>query len=188
MGKRGSGTNGESNVVSLVPGTGGDEGMNWDYWHIPARGPRGHSDRIQCRVAPQLLGQLQKAFQSGNYPYKSIGFMYRHALVRHLNWLREHPEYEDGVGSTINAIHAMIKTLREEDFMDEFRSLFEKLDDTVGRHRAQGEVDHARKLVMSIWGEVRGMEDDFWKGQYEGELQRRYRDLLSQGEGGGDDG
>lgn len=170
-------------VVNLVPSVGDkDQRTNWDYWHIPARGPRGHSSRIQVRVPPELLAQCQNAFNSGHYPYKSIGYMYRHALLRHLNWLRENPDYVDGVGSTINAINAMVKVLREEDFMDDFRGMFDKLEETVSRHRSRGEIDRARQVVMSIWGEVKAMEDEFWRLQYEGELVKRYGELLKQDE------
>jgi hypothetical protein len=114
--------------------------------------------------------------ESKHYPYRSIGYLYRHALLRHFHWLAEGDQ--DGTGSTIHTINAMVEIVREDEYMEDFRSLFDRLDDRVRDHRQRGNDDRARQLVLKVWAQMKQMGDDFWRREFEEELKRRYGNLL----------
>jgi hypothetical protein len=172
--------------VSLIPGgklEHDDECAHWDQWTIPARDSKGHHTRMYCKVPPALLGQVQMMIDSKKYPFKSVGYFYRWCFVLGLNTLRGLPEYEDGVGSTIHGIIAMNNIVREEDFMDDFRSLFDALEERVIAHQRRGNEDRAKQIVLKLWAEIKQLNDDFWRTEFENELRRRYGNLLAGDEG-----
>lgn len=181
----------KKNVVNLVPGsksrTETESDPSWDEWVIPASDDKGHHSRIYFKAPPSLLGQAQLIIDSKAYPYKSIGYMYRHALVRHYHYLREiaeDGEYRDGVGSTIHAIMAMVSVVRDDEYMEDFRSLFDKLEERKREHLSRGNQTRARQMIMRVWVEIKQMRDDFWRGEFEGELKRRFGELLKPREEG----
>jgi hypothetical protein len=174
--------------VSLIPGKKEDEDTgpeipDWDYWHIPARDDKGHYDIMHIKVPPALKALCQITVDSKKYPLKSIGYLYRRGLLRELKAIRELPEYEDGVGSTIHNILMMTEIVREDEYMEDFRSIFDKLDERVRDLTRRGSDDRARKLVIKMWAQIKQMNDDYWRTEFEKELRQRYGRML-QGEDG----
>lgn len=173
---------GGGNVVSLVPGSGkldGDEDRWRDEYHIPARDTNGHTDKIQFKVPPSLKALVYIIMESKVFPYPSIGYLFRDALVRHCNLLSLQPGGDVGVGSTIHAINAMIEIVREDEFMEDFRTIFDKLEERVNEHLRRRNDKRARGLVVKTWGKIKQMEDEFWRGEYEKELRKRFGDMLT---------
>jgi len=171
----------QKGVACLVPDDNQDDRVelpNWDEWHVPARDTQGHYSNMRLKVPRQLEAEAQKAVKSECYPYRSVGYLFRHALLKHLFWLQDHPEYRNGVGSTINAVNAMVRLIREDEYLEDFRLVFERLDNRVRDYENRGNRGRAKQLVIQIWAEIKKMEDDFWRGEYERELKRRFGNLL----------
>lgn len=167
--------------ISLIPGGKDDDTPNWDEWHVPGRDDKGHTERLQIRVPPQFIGLAHQILNTKCYPYRDIGYLYRHAFMRHFKWLREHPEYDDGVGSTINALNAMVEICREHEYIEDFRTIFDKLDEIVREHRkdgSKGSLSRAKQMILKVWAQIKQMTDEYWQEQFEGELKRRFGDLL----------
>jgi hypothetical protein len=169
----------KSNVVSLIPGIKPEHQENWDAWHVPARDDKGHYVNLQVKVPPAFKGQAASIIESKKYPYRSIGYLYRHAFMLLMNYLRQHP-LGDGVGSTVHTLNAMIEIVREDEYMEDFRTIFDRLDARVKEHKSRGNQDRARQLVMKVWAQIKQMNDDFWRDEYEAELNKRYGELLKQ--------
>jgi hypothetical protein len=179
-------------VVSLIPaGDGECQGIsaNWDRWNIPARDDKGHYARAWFKLPPQLLGLIQITMDSKKYPYKSIGSFYRDAVVEKLQTLRRLPDYEDGVGSTLHTLQAMFEIVRESDYMFEFLTMFDRLEEAEKQFRNRGErgMEQLRKMVLRVWGELKQMNDEFWRTEFELELKRRWGKILELDDAGSED-
>jgi len=166
--------------MSLVPGKGveGDYQPNWDEWCIPASDTKGHSMNPRFRMPEALYQMTHSILKSGYYPYKDVGYVVRHALLRHYFWLKNHPEYKDGVGSTIYNNLAMVETCREEEYMEDLRCTIERMDEIVRKHRMNGNTDRARKFIKKQWTHTMRMTDEFWREEYQKEFERRFGDLV----------
>ena len=168
--------------AKLLPGGKDDTGVNWDEWHIPAKDQQGHYVKWQIKMPERLLGLMQEAITRDVYPYRSIGYLARHALYRHMVWLRSHPDFEDGVGSTIHVVNAVIEIVRDDEYMEDYRTVFDRLEERVRDHMARGNDSRAQTMVVKVWSQIKQMHDDFWRGEYEKELKKRFGHLL-KGEG-----
>lgn len=170
-------------AARLIPDERDDDGLklpNWDEWHVPARDTQGHYINRRVKLPKQLDAELYRIVDSGIFPYKSVGYVWRHSLLRHVLHLSRHPEYAHAGGSTINAVLAMIKLIRDEEYMEDFRMIFPRLEERVRDYLSRDNRNHARQLVTQIWAEVAKMTDDFWRGEYELELKRRFGELLKE--------
>lgn len=169
--------------VTLLPG-GGQE--NWDDWHVPARGVRGFYANQQCKVPVPLRAALQQIADSKIFPYKSIGYIVRHALVRHVRWLRSHEKFNDPdgkIGSVVATMEAMNEIVRNEEYMEDFSAVFENLERQVKKHKERRNPDRARLIVTRAWAKIKQINDDFWRGEMEEEMKQRFGDLLKKGKG-----
>jgi hypothetical protein len=172
-------------VINLLPGDGTDDDdsgwlPNWDEWMVPARDAQGHYVKVQIKMPRQLMAEAHRVIDSGVTPFKSIGYLYRCALLGYLLKLREHPEYGQAVGSTIHAVNASVKIIRDDEYMENFRLVIDSLSERVRDYENRGCMDKARTLIMSVWAQMQQIEDVFWQNEYIGEMKRRFGRFLEQ--------
>jgi hypothetical protein len=171
--------------VCLIPGGRGDDDPwtpNWDQWTIPARDTQGHYVREQIKMPPQLSAEARKLVASGLTPYKSIGYLYRNSVLQHLLDLRHNPAWCNAEGSVIHAVNAMIKAIRDDEYMEDFRMIFDKLMERVRDHEGRDRTDKAKQLIIQMWDDIIKIEDPYWREEYEGELRRRFGRYLKKEE------
>ena len=72
----------------------------------------------------------------------------------------------------------MIEIVRDDEYSEDFRAVFDKLEERVRDHKNRGNIIKAKQLVTKVWHQVLQIDDEFWKEQYLGELERRFGDLI----------
>ena len=143
-----------------------------------AHDSKGHVERLQIRVPPQMLGMLQKAVVSKLWPYDNYQELVRHAVTRHLEWLyKEEPD----CGNLTTQIDMITKTLYDEEMHQIIQATYDKMKVVWARNRKiGGDQGAARnlKLAQEMWGLIKDIDDVFWRTLWEkkfrGELEEAF--------------
>lgn len=168
-----------SSKVSPIDGVGGympeiDDGYNPADFVIPASDHQGHSERVWCRIQPQHDRAISVIMKSGNFPFRTEGDFMRWAIVRAIavcNQLEPMPGF-------IGAADAITEILRQEAYLQELTSMFAKMETVINHHIATGANGEARKLLQTILGRIRAIEEPYWKRKCEDDLVKRFGHLL----------
>lgn len=169
-------------------------------FHVPATDELGHKERLYLRVMPRLASQLDILVGSKVFPYRSVGYLIRHAIIRHLDWLREISASCDTekVFTEIGQIDVIIKILQEQEEAERFLSVIDKAVTSVNSFIVQGHLNQARRFVLDILKTIDKMPEGYWKMKYHKAVMDRLwslvhhqpgADLTDQGKDGdrGDD-
>lgn len=143
-------------------------------FRIPASDTHGHSERMWFRVQPGHNRQIGITLQSRWFPYRSSGDLIRHAIHRHLQWL----ESLAPVASVTKQVDAILELVRDDEFNDDFKEVFNRMGERVGAYIAGGQIDRARSMVARIASMIEEMPDGTWKDQYRGEISQKFGYLL----------
>jgi len=144
-------------------------------FHVPASDGKGHSDRLFCRVQPQLARQMEIVLSSKSFPYKSRGDLVRHALMRHLAMLSELEPFP----CMLSQIEAINDILREEEFHAEFEDIYRRLSSQVSKLLEDPScTPQAKSLVSRIRAKIIAMPNSEWKTKYIRTLDSMFGHLL----------
>ena len=146
-----------------------------EQFRVPASDAQGHSERCWFRLQPGHDRQLDRILGSKLFPYRAKGDIIRHALARHLDWI----ETQEPVPSVTAQVDAILELVREEEFNEDFRTVFDRLGERVGSYVSVGQIDRARSLVSRVLSNIDLMPDNSWRDQYISELHSRFGYLLS---------
>lgn len=163
-----------------MPKTVGESGAHYDPsdFCIPAQDHQGHSERLWCRVQPLHDRQVDVILRSKNWPFRTKGDVIRWALVRGLKVLETMEPNVKGFMQQADAINDM---LRDEQYMQEFMGIFEKMSKVVNQHIAMGAPGEATRLVAQIRHKLDQMEGEpHWKKKCMEQLKERFGHLLNQ--------
>ena len=145
---------------------------------IPGSDHQGHSERIYCRVQPQHARGLSKILGAKKFPFRTVGDIQRWCVVRGikvLNRLEPMPGFM-GIADTINEV------LKQEIYLQEYTQMFNTMSSVIQAHIAAGAEGEARRLLTTVLGHIRKIEEAHWKQKAEAEVRARFGHLL---EGGG---
>lgn len=173
-----------------------DGGYNPADFVIPGSDHQGHSERIYCRVQPQHARAMNVIFKSKKFPFRTEGDLFRWGFVRALKVL----DRLDPMPGFLGMADAITEIMRQEQYQQEFVSMFAMMEKVMNSHIASGANKEARKLLTTILRQVRATEgEDHWKMKCEEEVVRRFghlmegkenrgRAALAGSRGGSDDG
>jgi hypothetical protein len=157
---------------------GWDPELDGDYnpadFIIPASDHQGHSERIFCRVQPQHERAMSVIMKSRRFPFRTTGDLIRWAVVRGvkvLNRMEPMPGFL-GMADAIN------ETLRQEMYIQEFMQMFGTMTGVIQTHIAAGAEGEARKLIATVLGHVRKIDEVYWRKKCEEEIGSRFGHLL----------
>lgn len=161
-----------------------DPDLDGDYnpadFIIPARDHQGHSERIYCRVQPQHARAMNVVYKSGKFPFRTEGDLFRWCVVRGLKVL----DRLDPSPGFLSAADAISEILRQEQYLQEFASMFTTMEKVISTHVASGADKEARRLLANVLRHVRGIEgEEHLKQKCEAEVMRRFGHLLEGGKG-----
>ncbi len=148
-----------------------------DGFVTPSQDTKGHSAKFWFRAPEGLEAQVGIIMAARRFPYKTASDLYRHALVRHLQWLST---LEPEMKSVMSQVQVVLNLMREEQFNLEYQGVFEEVSRTVSRYLAGGHEVEARRVVERCQSEFEAMPEGFWRDQYTGELSRRFGYLMQQ--------
>lgn len=142
---------------------------------VPASDSQGHSGRLTMRMAPGYLRELDLIMSARVFPYGSRGDIMRHALKRHLRFLRSMAPFP----SVQAQVFAIEEIVREEEFYQQFASIFDSLNSAVSRAISQGEAKRATSLVARVKSKINDMPEGPWRDKYQKELESRFGHIIS---------
>lgn len=151
-----------------------DDGYNPADFVIPASDHLGHSERIFCRVQPQIDRAIGVAVQSHKFPFRTNGDLIRWCVVRGLKVL----DRLDPMPGFLGAADAIAEILKQEVYQQEFTSMFAKMEGVVAAHVAAGAHGEARKLLTVILTKVRAIDEPYWAKKCEKDVLQRFGHLL----------
>lgn len=167
------GGSGRGTVVGLNAGGGGLSNENFN---VPANDEQGHGVRMWMRVPPSLAQQANNIVSSRNFPYRNVGELIRHALVRHMRWLNAISPVP--MSSLMAQTEAIIEVCTRDEFNARFAEVMRRVTEMINRYVVEGEVAEARKLLLSIERKIKGIPETYWRKRYLKELWRQHGDIL----------
>lgn len=151
-----------------------DGGYNPADFIIPGSDHQGHHERVFCRVQPQHERAIGLIFKSKKFPFRTEGDLIRWCVVRGikvLDRLDPHP-------GLLGAVDAISEILRNEQYLQEMSAMFAKMETVMAAHISAGATGEARRLLTVILGQIRAIEEPFWKKQCEENVMKRFGHLL----------
>jgi Arc/MetJ-type ribon-helix-helix transcriptional regulator len=158
----------------------GDNGKHpHQEFKIQAADEKGHTERVQIRMPPQMLSKMQKAVNSKIWPYENYQELARHAILQHLKWLeRDEPQ----VGNMSYQIDAMNVSMNEELEFQAMDQMYQKMQSVFKKNLALGgDIAHSRnlKLVSEIWRKICAIDDAYWRALWKDKFRKEYDTVLS---------
>lgn len=142
---------------------------------VPSSDDKGHSARLTFRAAPGYFREMELIMSSRMFPYGSKGDLIRHAMKKHFRWLKSLAPFPS-VQAQVFAIEEIIK---DEEFYQQFASIFDSLGTSVSRAISQGDISRAVSLVARVKARIDEMPDGPWKSKYKKELDIKFGHILS---------
>lgn len=143
-------------------------------FRVPASDSQGHNSKLYFRCQPGHAQQLETVVQSKKFPFRNIGEIIRHAIVRELVYL----ERLEPMKSITGQVDAIIEVMRDEEFASEFSKLFDRLGQRIAQHLGNGSEGEARRLVLIVQSKLSEMPEGYWKDRYQSEIETRYGHLV----------
>ena len=153
---------------------------NPEEFHVPAKDNKGHSERVYCSIIPGLARRMAEYLQSRQFPYRTKGDLFRHALQRHLDWLDSIADVP--IRTVSSQVGAIADVVNEDNHFKEFESTFSMVGDQIARHVANSDIQQAKSLVVRIKHQVELMPHGFWRDRYLRELQMRFHVWMPESE------
>lgn len=141
----------------------------------PASDEKGHNCKLQVRINPDWLHQIDVVIKSHKFPYVSRGELVRDALFRHFNWL---DKIHTPSGSVNQKIQSMADLLEESKTQQSFEKVLDELQERVAYYGRKGSRTEALKCVLKILGYIDDMPEGHWKDSFKREVRERYAGLI----------
>ena len=142
---------------------------------IPGQDNNGNSVRVWCRVIPLLERSMDILFASHKFPFKSKGDLMRWCIKMGVERLEE---MEPALGSVTAQVDAMLSVLRDEELHHSFLTLFNTMAGTVGMHIQAQALGEARRVISDMRRMMDRIDNDYWRGRYQKELEDKFGHLL----------
>ena len=143
---------------------------------IPSGDAQGHSVGLSFRLPKDWVAQINTILLSRKFPYKSLGYFMRHALLRHFNYLSK---LEYIPKSTIAQIRAMIELMEEDAKQQGFELAIEKLSERVSFYVGRQQYGRAAGFVLKFLEKTEEIEEDYWRDYIQTAIRQRFGNLLS---------
>lgn len=142
---------------------------------IPGQDQNGNSVREWCRVVPLLDRAMDILFASRKFPFKSKGDLMRWCIKVGVERLEE---MEPVQGSVLAQVEAMASILRDEELNHAFLTIFNTMAGTVGMHIQAQAMGEARRVISEMHRCIAKIENEYWRGRYQQELEAKFGHLL----------
>jgi hypothetical protein len=141
----------------------------------PASDDKNVNCKLQVRVSPDWLHQIDVIVKNKHFPYVNRGELVRDAIYRHILWL---DKIHIPFGSIAQKIQSMADLLEEAKIQQGFESVIDNLQERVAYFGRKGARNEAVKCVLKILGYIDEMPDGHWKDTFRDEIKEKYSGLL----------
>jgi len=147
---------------------------------IPSVDRKGHSVRLTCRMPPGFDRQIRTLVYSHRFPYRDVGDLVRHALMRQFRWLDTIAQ----VPSVLKEIEVINEISRTDAFLSSIANSLDTLGEQIKEHVGAGRTNEARYLYSTAKFRVENMPEGNWRRKYEKDLLDRWGHVLTGGKTG----
>ncbi len=162
-----------------MAGTGGNGNKHsHQEFKISAADEKGHIERLQLRVPPQMFSKMQRVVNSKLWPFENYQELVRHSIMRELNWLEnDNPD----VGNLTAQVAGMNMMMNQEMEYQTVQDTFEKMQVVFQRNLSIG-GDQARsrnlRLVSDMWSSICRIDDEFWREIWKNKFRKEYEKVF----------
>lgn len=132
-------------------------------FQVPASDQKGHSEMLSVRVPPYMVSEIEQIFASKKFPYRTSSDVIRHAILKHLRWLRSMQPIDSPY---LPMLESMIAVVREMEGQERHRKF---MDDAWGVIRSlakEGHEEKAREVIHTLLSQAEKMHDPYWSEKY----------------------
>jgi hypothetical protein len=146
-----------------------------EVWIWRATDDEGLSDHLQFRCQAGAARFMSSILYSGRFPYGTESDILRHALHRHIEWLKTHPGCPDAPATLLSKLNRMWE--EEQSYMA-FEDTLRRAGDLINHAMAHGMMRRARRIAKDLLNEVMKMKDSECRGFFEGQIRKHFGNLL----------
>ena len=140
---------------------------------IPSSNKNGKSAKIQFHIIPEVKRECDVYLK--NLPYATLSDLYRHAIVRHIEYLAtvsvEPTEHE--------YVRSLLDFLGREKERVDYQLVLDELDEVVGGHIKKERTRDARRAVRIVMEAVWKMPDGNLKDNYREQINNKFGGLIN---------
>lgn len=143
---------------------------------VPASDHHGHSERPYFRMSASMLQQIKDISNNLAFPYRrnEYGMVIRHAIMRHIKWIHT----ISPVPSITRQVEAILEIVREDEFHQDFDSVFDAMQEAVNKHMNSGRPGMAKSLLKRVASRIHDMPSGDWADMYEAEFDKRFGGVM----------
>lgn len=155
-----------------------------DLYNLPASDKEGHNVPISIRVPKEVGTLLDSLVKNPELPYLNKGFIIRHALHRHFEYLRKVMAKSASTKSRtclalLSKVNSMLTLLEEDRLIQSFDAVMLSLEERVQTYVSKGEIERAHSYIMKILMELGELPDGYWKEHYSKHIRDKYNYILN---------
>jgi len=148
-------------------------------FRVASRDTNGHQEIVHYRTQPSIVAQISKLVMSHRFPFRSPSEFHRLADILLLKVL---DAMYPGIPSVLATVDAINSIIQEDEYYQDFVSIFEKLNKRVVEHIGRGATGEAVRLIVRVKDKLKTMPEGYWKDHYLREISSRWDGLVtSQG-------
>jgi len=151
-----------------------------DEFAIPERDYKGEASRAMFRAPPTWVTKVSEILAKRMFPYINASHLYRHALWRHLQWMRDRDSRLD---EPVSWMEAFMKLTISSEKRRQYGDMIAYLDREIDALKRAGDHLGARRLVFKQMNLVAnsGPGDTVWKRKAMVHIRNKHADLLQKG-------
>jgi len=145
-----------------------------DEFYIKPTDEKGHGQKVQARITPDLARLVEILVASKKFPYKTPPDFFRDAIWRLCGLLVSEVDSHQA--------NDLMTRLNMMEDLDEEHLGYERLSKSVSnlgmRLLEVRSLDHRRKLVREQYSLASGIKNDYWMGLLTGMIKEKYGEYL----------
>ena len=145
-----------------------------DEFFIRPTDEKGHGDKVQARITPDLARLMEIIVSSRRFPYRTSSDLFRDAIWRLCGLLAS--VVDSHKASDIMTRLNMMEELNEEQLGHE--RLAQTVNDLGLRLLAIRSPEHRSKLVHQQYKLAEGIKNDYWREVITGMIKDKYGEFL----------
>lgn len=142
---------------------------------VPAADEGGNVTTFNFKFHPGVRALLQHIIETRKFPYLTVSGLLRHALVEHLENLRELGELPL---TEVHMLKMIIGKTRRRQFDKQYEEVVVGTAKEVAELVAAGKRKQAAKLALEIKEQIKGLPDNDMKVDLTAEITRRWGTLI----------
>ncbi len=150
-----------------------------DEFAIPAYDHKGEMQKAYFRAPGTWLTTVSEILAKRHFPYRTPSHLYRHALWKHLKWMRN----KDGrLREVVDWMESSINIVKKYEKRRKLGDITAYMDKEIDAQKRAGAYSEARKIAIEQMKMVaESGPSDVWKRKMMKHIRSKHGDLLVMG-------